>query len=242
MNRTLSAAARLFGAAAQAGQSNHGSAESGAAFLLHPARIRRIIVPMDAAAPITELLDGVRQGNKASEQELFDLVYDQLHRLAEGFMRREAQPGVTLQPSALVNEAYLRLVGDLPMRWENRAHFFVTAARTMRRILIDHSRRRRAIKRDAGFRVEWEKAEVAPAPGGPGLIELDQALDRLAALDPREERIVELRFFAGLSVEETAQVMDLSPKTVKREWAFARAWLEAELTRIPPCHQNSGTG
>jgi RNA polymerase sigma factor (TIGR02999 family) len=199
---------------------------------------------MDAGRPITELLNAASKGSKASEQELFELVYGELHHLAASFMRREADPGVTLQTSVLVNEAYLRLVGNRPIHWESRAHFLVIAARTMRRILIDHSRRRQSLKRDAGLRVEWEKAEAAPAhavePGQPGLIELDEALDRLEALDPRQARVVELRFFAGLSVEETAQVMDLSPKTVKREWAFARAWLEAELTRTPPCHRNTG--
>jgi RNA polymerase sigma factor (TIGR02999 family) len=196
--------------------------------------------PVTEGEPITELLEAAGRGSKLSEQKLFDLVYGELHKLAQSSMRREARPGVTLQASALVNEAYLRLVGERPIRWESRAHFYVTAARTMRRILIDHSRQRQAAKRDAGLRVEWEHADLAASPEGPGLLEMDQALDRLAELDPRQARVVELRFFAGLSVEEAAEVMGISPKTVKREWAFARAWLESELTRLPPCHQNNG--
>jgi RNA polymerase sigma factor (TIGR02999 family) len=182
-----------------------------------------------ADEPITLLLEASGRGDKAAEQRVLNLIYNELRRLADSSLKREARPGITLQTSALVNEAYLRLFAGQSPAWESRAHFYVTAARTMRRILIDHARSRQAAKRDAGIRVDWEKAEAAVGQPGPGLIEVDQALERLAALDARQARLVELRFFGGLNVEETAEVMGISTATVKREWAFARAWLETQL-------------
>lgn len=163
-----------------------------------------------------------------ARQRLMDAVYNELYRLASSYMRRE-RPGHTLQASALVNEAYVRLVGVREIGWESRGHFYVAAAQTMRRILIDHSRRRASEKR-AG---KWKRVsfdEGLPLDHATeGMLDLDAALDRLASLDPRQARIVELRFFGGLTVEETAETLDISPKTVKRDWAVARAWLEGEL-------------
>jgi RNA polymerase sigma factor (TIGR02999 family) len=136
----------------------------------------------------------------------------------------------TLQTSALVNEAYVHLLGGGPISWESRAHFFMAAAQTMRRILIDHARSRQAAKRSgAGERIEMDEAFACVEEDPTRFVDLDTALKHLAGMDPRQARIVELRFFAGLSVEETAEVLRISPKTVKRDWALARAWLESQL-------------
>jgi RNA polymerase sigma factor (TIGR02999 family) len=145
-------------------------------------------------------------------------------------MRRE-RPDHTLQASALVNEAYVRLIGNGPVSWESRAHFFVTAAQTMRRVLIDHARRHVAEKRGgAGVRIDLNENIAAVENTESGrMLDLDRALTRLAVLDARQARVVELRFFAGLTVEQTAEVMAISEKTVKRDWAVARAWLEGEI-------------
>jgi RNA polymerase sigma factor (TIGR02999 family) len=157
------------------------------------------------------------------------LVYGELRRLAASYLRRE-RPDHTLQPTALVNEAYLRLVDQRSVSWANRAHFFGIAAQLMRRILVDHARRRQAAKRAAVYRV----TATAGSPSGdraPELLALDGALSDLEKLDARQARIVELRFFAGLTVEETAEVTGVSPATVKREWRTARAWLRREIGR-----------
>jgi RNA polymerase sigma factor (TIGR02999 family) len=160
-----------------------------------------------------------------------EAVYEELHRLATGYMRRE-RPDHTLQASALVNEAYVRLLGNGPVSWESRAHFFVTAAQTMRRVLIDHARRHVAEKRGgAGMRIELsENIAAVENSGSSRMLDLDRALTRLAVLDARQAKVVELRFFAGLTVEQTADVLAISEKTVKRDWAVARAWLEGEIT------------
>jgi RNA polymerase sigma factor (TIGR02999 family) len=180
-------------------------------------------------ANITEFLARARDGDAESERRLFDAVYRELHRLASGLMRKERR-NHTLQASALVNEAYLRLVGQEGMAWESRNHFYMAAARVMRRILIDHARRRQAGKRFTGQRrVDLNEAMVVAEENAGQMLDLDAALTRLAELDPRQSQIVELRFFAGLTVEETARVMGISEKTVKRDWAVARAWLEGEL-------------
>jgi RNA polymerase sigma factor (TIGR02999 family) len=184
---------------------------------------------------ITELLAHVRDGNREAEKQLMEAVYDELHRLASSYMRRE-RPDHTLQASALVNEAYVRLLGNGPVSWESRAHFFVTAAHTMRRVLIDHARRHDAGKRGGeGVRVELtDNLAVSEGMDFARMLDLDRALTRLAALDPRQARIVELRFFAGLTVEQTAEVLAVSEKTVKRDWAVARAWLEGEIAGPAP--------
>lgn len=178
---------------------------------------------------ITELLREVAQGNRQSEPRLIELVYAELHRLAGGYMRRERRDH-TLQTSALVNEAYVRLLGGGPIPWENRAHFFVTAAQTMRRILIDHARLRQSAKRTgAAERVTLDEALLLVEDDPTRFIDLDTALTVLAELDARQARIVELRFFGGLNVPETAEILNISEKTVKRDWAMARAWLENQL-------------
>jgi RNA polymerase sigma-70 factor (ECF subfamily) len=179
---------------------------------------------------ITQLLAHVQNGDREAERQLMEAVYEELHRLAAGYMRRE-RPDHTLQASALVNEAYVRLIGNGPVSWESRAHFFVTAAQTMRRVLIDHARRHVAEKRGgAGVRIDLNENIAAVENTESGrMLDLDRALTRLAVLDARQARVVELRFFAGLTVEQTAEVMAISEKTVKRDWAVARAWLEGEI-------------
>lgn len=159
------------------------------------------------------------------------LVYDELRRLAAGYLRRE-RPGQTLQPTALVNEAYLRLVKDKNLAWQNRAHFMAIAAHSMRQILVDRARARGSLKR-GGSRRRITLSEAAAAAEGLSVdvIAIDESLDRLAALDAQQARIVELRFFGGLTVEETAEALGISPATVKREWSVARAWLRRELLR-----------
>lgn len=160
---------------------------------------------------------------------LLPLVYAELRRLAAGYLRRE-KPGQTLQPTALVHEAYLRLMKDRPDRWQNRAHFCAIAAHSMRQILIERARARGAAKRGgARPRVTLDEALVAGNDRSIDLLALDEALERLAALDPEQARLVELRFFGGLTVEETADAMNISPATVKRHWTVAKAWLSREL-------------
>ena len=181
---------------------------------------------------VTRLLRELEEGRPGAADELAPLVYDELHLLAVRAMRRE-DAGHTLQPTALLHEAFFRLVGQRDADWQSRAHFFGIAATAMRRILLDHARRQRAAKRGGGLRVTLDDS-VASAAGVDGeraldLIALDDALQRLEALDARQARVVELRFFAGLDVEETARALDVSTATVKRDWAFARAFLKREL-------------
>ena len=160
---------------------------------------------------------------------LLPVVYQELRRLAAGYIRRE-KPGQTLQPTALVHEAYLRLLKDRPGRWQNRAHFCAIAAHSMRQILIERARARGASKRGgARHRITLDEGLVAGGDRSVDLLALDEALERLAALDPEQARLVELRFFGGLTVEETAEAMDISPATVKRHWTVAKAWLTREL-------------
>jgi RNA polymerase sigma factor (TIGR02999 family) len=156
-------------------------------------------------------------------------VYEELHRQAKRYLRRE-RPGHTLQTTGLVHEAYLRLVDQRQSDWRNRAQFFGVAAQMMRRVLIDHARSKRADKRGgSGIQVSFEEETAAAKERGVDLLELDEALNRLAALDPQHARIVELRYFTGLGIDETAHVLGVSPATVKRDWAMARAWLRREL-------------
>ena len=160
---------------------------------------------------------------------LLPLVYQELRRLAAAYLRRE-KPGQTLQPTALVHEAYLRLMKDRPDRWQNRAHFCAIAAHSMRQILIERARARGAAKRGGDRpRVTLDEGLVAGHDRSIDLLALDEALERLATMDPEQARLVELRFFGGLTVEETAEAMDISPATVKRHWAVAKAWLTREL-------------
>ncbi|HJQ68468.1 MAG TPA: sigma-70 family RNA polymerase sigma factor [Blastocatellia bacterium] len=180
---------------------------------------------------ITQLLMDWRNGDKAAADQLMPLVYDELRRLASNFFRRE-RVNHTLQPTALVHEAYLHLVDQSVVSWQNRAHFFGAAARLMRQILIDHARTHNAAKRGGGeIKVSLKEELVAAAPREVDLIALDAALDELAELDEQQSRIVEMRFFGGLSIEETAEVLAISPATVKREWSTAKAWLYREMKK-----------
>jgi RNA polymerase sigma factor (TIGR02999 family) len=167
--------------------------------------------------------------DRQSVDSLLPLVYQELRRLAASYLRRE-RPGQTLQPTALVNEAYLRLLKDRPDRWQNRAHFCAIAAHSMRQILIERARARGARKRGGErVRVTLDEGLVAGADRAIDLVALDEALERLALLDPEQARLIELRFFGGLTIEETAEAMAISPATVKRHWTIARAWLAREL-------------
>ena len=178
---------------------------------------------------VTRLLAAWSAGDEAAFHQLAPLVEEELHRLAKRHFRRERQ-GHTLQTTALVNEAYLRLVDQRQAHWRNRAHFFAIAARIMRRILIDHARTRAASKRGGGvLTVSLDDSLVLEEGRASELVALDAALDALAAVDERKSRIVELRYFGGLSLEETAAVLDVHPDTVGREWRRARAFLRREL-------------
>lgn len=171
----------------------------------------------------------MQEGARQSLETLLPIVYQELRRLAAAYLRRERQ-GYTLQPTALVHEAYLRLLKDKPGRWQNRAHFCAIAAHSMRQILIERARARDARKRGGERqRVTLDEALVGGGERSIDLIALDQALERLEALDPEQARLVELRFFGGLTIEETAKAMNISPATVKRHWTVACAWLAREL-------------
>ena len=180
---------------------------------------------------VSRLLADWGRGNQEAREALIPVVYDELRRLARRHLWHE-RPDHTLQSAALVNEAYLRLVRQQPPQWQNRAHFFGVAAQMMRHILVDHARNRLAAKRGGGAARLTLDADVGFAQKSDvDLIALDAALEKLAALDPPQSRLIELRFFGGLSIEETAVVMGISPATVKREWATARAWLRREMKR-----------
>lgn len=184
---------------------------------------------MDRPQTVTLLLEGARRGDEQALAALIPLIYDELRRLAARFLRRE-RPGQTLQPTALVHEVYLRLLQDSHLSWQNRAHFFGIAARSMRQILVERARARRAAKRGGGqIRVTLDPELMVAAPQPLDLEVLDDALTRLAALDEDLARVVEIRFFGGLSIEEAAEVLHVSPATVKRRWSLARAWLVREL-------------
>ena len=174
---------------------------------------------------ITELLIQWREGDRDALDRMIPLVYKELRRMAGYYMRRR-RPGDTLQTTALINEAYLRLVDHKNMRWQNRAHFFGVAAQAMRRILVDHARARYADKREGGgINVSLDQAADVGQQRGAELVALDDALKELEGFDPRKSRIVELRYFGGLSVEETAAVLEVSAVTIKREWRAAKMWL-----------------
>jgi len=178
---------------------------------------------------ITQLLQRWSRGDHAAADEILPLVYGELRRIAESHFRRE-RPGHTLQATALVHEAWLRLVEETGLRWQSRVQFFGLVAHLIRRILVDHARRQNRAKRGGGaHRVGLEKAMDVAAGRPPELVALDDALEHLATVDPRKAKVVELRYFAGLSVEETAEVLGVSVETVGREWRRARAWLFQEL-------------
>jgi len=179
---------------------------------------------------VTQLLMDWGNGNQAAAEKLMPLVYEELHRLAHHYMNKE-RPGHTLQTSGLVNEAYLRLIDQKQVHWQNRAQFFGIAAQLMRRILVDYARSRRYQKRGGEARqVELDEAMIVSRERAADVIALDDALKSLAEFDARKSQIVELRFFGGLSIEETAQVLAVSPGTVMRDWTLAKAWLRKEIT------------
>jgi len=179
---------------------------------------------------VTELLAAWGKGDEAARDQLMSLVYDELHRLAHGYMRRES-PGHTLQTSALVNEAFVRLVDQKKVQWQSRAHFYAIAAQMMRRILVDYARGRNYAKRGGGaIQVSLEESLVVSDERTTEVVNVHEALERLAEFDARKSQIVELRFFGGLSIDETAEVLSVSPGTVMRDWTLAKAWLRREMT------------
>lgn len=188
------------------------------------------MAPKPLSDDVTTLLSAVRNGDSEAGERLFPVVYDELHRIASAFMRQE-RPDHTLQPTALVHEAYLRLVGkDVAAPYENRSHFLATAAVAMRHILINHAKGRATQKRGAGKQVAvFDSALAAFEENAIDLLALDEALDRLATLDATQGKLVELRFFGGMSVDECADLMGISARTLHYEWAHARAWLRDQL-------------
>lgn len=182
-----------------------------------------------AQAHISQLLTEWAARDPTARDRLVPLVYEELRRLAHHYMRGE-RVGHTLQTTALVNEVYVRLTGVKGLQWRDRAHFFAMAGTLMRRVLVDYARRRGRDKRGGGISVTSLDDHAVTSERSVDIIALDEALERLATVDPQQSRIVELRFFAGLSVEETAEALDISPATVKRDWATAKIWLHHELT------------
>jgi RNA polymerase sigma-70 factor, ECF subfamily len=179
---------------------------------------------------ITHILNRAGATGGADGTEAVEVLYAELRRIAANVMASERHDH-TLQPTAIATEAYMQLVDQPHRNWQNRAHFFATAAKAMRHILVDYGRRKRSQKRGAGFqRIDLEQAAAIGIAPDEDLLQLDEALQRLEVIDPRQSRIVELRYFGGLTEEETAEVLRVSPRTVKREWSVARAWLYAELT------------
>ena len=173
---------------------------------------------------VTRLLEQLRGRSEDAADRLAALVYAHLHRIASNALRRERE-NHTLQPTELVDEAFVTLLGQTHVEWQNRSHFYAVASRVIRRILVDHARRKNRVKRDSGVQVTLDDALRSPDGTSLDLIALDDALRQLETLSPRQGRVVELRFFSGLDVDETAEVLGVSPSTVKREWVFARAFL-----------------
>ena len=185
----------------------------------------------ESPGEVTLLLRRIREGQSGAEDQLIRLVYHELRRIAGACMRDE-RPGHTLQPTALTHEAWLRLADQSQVEWRDRAHFFGLAARMMRRILVDHARARLADKRGAGavvLSLDWVEIDSSPRKLDE-ILAVDEALARLRQLDPQQAQIVEMHYFAGMTVKETAEALGISPRTVDREWAFASAWLRRELS------------
>jgi RNA polymerase sigma-70 factor (ECF subfamily) len=188
----------------------------------------------DSHDQITLLLRRIADGDRSAEDELFSLVYNQLHRIARRQFKSE-RPGHTLQPTALISELYLRVLHDASIEWHSRAHFYAVAAATIRRVLIDHARAANAQRRPhPGQRVHLEEELTYSEDRAHELLMLDEALGKLRELDPRQAQVVDLRYFGGFSVEETARALGVSERTVKRDWAMAHAWLSATLNGTPP--------
>jgi RNA polymerase sigma factor (TIGR02999 family) len=191
---------------------------------------------------VTQLLMAWNEGDQRARDQIMPLVYNELRRLARNYLRRE-RPNHTLQPTALVHEAYLRLVNQSRVNWQNRKHFFGIAARAMRQILINHAETRQAAKRGGSAeRLSLDALDRIVVKQNVDLIVLNEALKNLECFDPTQGHIVELRFFSGLTIEEIAEVMNISPATVKREWSTARAWLRRELSHLSPTRGLDATG
>ncbi|HZE72537.1 MAG TPA: sigma-70 family RNA polymerase sigma factor [Pyrinomonadaceae bacterium] len=187
---------------------------------------------MSSSPPnVTELLRNWSDGDDEAQEKLFQFVYNDLHRQAARYLRNE-HPGLSLQTTDLIHEAYLRLIDQQHVEWQNRLHFFAIAAKVMRRILVDHARGRQAAKRGGSdIRLPLDEAMAVLPEQDLDFVALDEALNKLAQIDAKQSQIVELRFFSGLTVEETAKVLDVSERTVKRDWNVAKAWLRRELRR-----------
>lgn len=180
---------------------------------------------------VTELLRNWSDGDKQAQEKLFQIVYEELHRQAARYLRHE-HPGLSLQTTDLIHEAYLRLIDQQHVEWQNRLHFFAMSARVMRHILVDHARSRQAAKRGGRIiRLPLDEAMVVSPGQNLDFLALDEALNRLAKIDPQQSQVVELRFFSGINVEDTAKLMGVSERTVKRDWNVAKAWLRRELSR-----------
>jgi RNA polymerase sigma factor (TIGR02999 family) len=196
-----------------------------------PARLRALPVQANSSSAVTQLLGRWRGGDREALDSLIPLVYGELRRIAQHYLRHE-RPGHTLQSTALVHEAYVRMIHQELPDWQNRAHFFAVAAQLMRQILVDHARAYRAGKRGGGVcNVALDEAEKDAVKVDVDILALDDALKTLSAMDPQQGKVVELKFFGGLSIEDTAEVLGISPSTVKRDWITARAWLHRELDR-----------
>lgn len=192
-------------------------------------RLRNLSV-MNKTDEVTQLLNGISSGNESSPEKLLEIVYEDLRRLASAYMKNE-RGDHTLQATALVHEAYMRLVDWENVTWQNRAHFFAVAAQVMRKILIDHARKSTAGKR-GGQKIALDEAISYPDEKEFDILGLEEALQNLEKIDKRQAKIVELRFYGGLSIEETAHVLSVSETTVRRDWTFAKAWFQRELRRV----------
>jgi len=190
--------------------------------------------PEQSPGEVTALLLAWSAGDREALAKLIPLVYGDLHKRAAAYLRKE-RTGHTLQPTALVNEAYLKLVDQTRVKWQNRAHFFGVASRAMREVLVDYARRHRSAKRGSGeTRISLEEGSAVTPPRSLDLLALDIALDRLTTLDERQSKLVEMRIFGGLTIEESAEALGISPATVSREWKHAEAWLHREMSGLSP--------
>ena len=186
-------------------------------------------MPTPSRQDVTDLLIDWGKGDQEALNKLMPLVYDELHRLASRYLRHE-RAGHTLQTTALVHEAYLKLVDQRNANWQNRVQFFAAAAKVMRHVLVDYARSRRALKRGGDYcRLSLDEAAISSEEKDADLLSLNEALNTLAAIDAQQSRVVELRVFGGLTVEETAEALGISPRTVKREWSMAKAWLHRQI-------------
>ena len=186
-------------------------------------------MPTPSREEVTDLLNDWSNGDQEALNRLMPLVYDELHRLASRYLRHE-RVGHTLQTTALVHEAYLKLVDQKKANWQNRVQFFAAAAKVMRHVLVDYARSRKAAKRGGDYcRLSLDEAAISSEEKDADLLVLNEALDKLAAIDPQQSRVVELRVFGGLTVEDTAEALGISPRTVKREWSMAKAWLHQRI-------------